>query len=592
MCNIEKMDINTEIQLALKHYQAGNLKQAENVLINIVEFQSNNITAINLLGIISYQLKDYDSVIQYMTKLISLTPDNAQAYYILGHSMQEKGQIDEALTYYQKTLQLNPNFADVYYNLGTIFQDKKRYDEAIFCYQKALQFNPNDVDAIFNTAVSLQEKRHFEEAINVYKKLLQLNLNLDEEYGRIGLSIQEMGRSEEAISFYKKANQLNPNNLIALYGLARCAPVNISYPAKTNMKVSLNKAIDGDFFVTLREKLDNTDCRIVCFGSSVTQQKKGYAPNLFRCFEEHYKMRRHSFLQVGYGGCNLKDAGIIFLPDVVAVKPDVCFLDWHTGFILLDEAELIAILEYMIETLLAIKCLPVFLFVYCTHSYNRRRQMRHLTEKILRAYGIPSINARNCSVDQNIHALLRDDVHLTDEGGRVFGECFFRQFLALLASPIQADTSTTICFPQDNKYFSFQTLDIGPGMIKGDFRKEGDYFILDSSNELFFELKGEILGFHMLIGPYSPIVSVEETDNAGQILNTTLHPLWDEFCHYERFSINIIYTSVCIDRYRGIRILITENAIDYSKCRRKYDFSKIGKLLKLSKVSIIGELLY
>jgi hypothetical protein len=39
------MDINKTIKLALEHFQAGNLQQAENICKEILNVQSNNITA-------------------------------------------------------------------------------------------------------------------------------------------------------------------------------------------------------------------------------------------------------------------------------------------------------------------------------------------------------------------------------------------------------------------------------------------------------------------------------------------------------------------------------------------------------------------
>jgi Tfp pilus assembly protein PilF len=39
------MDINKTIKLALEHFQAGNLQQAENICKEVLNVQSNNITA-------------------------------------------------------------------------------------------------------------------------------------------------------------------------------------------------------------------------------------------------------------------------------------------------------------------------------------------------------------------------------------------------------------------------------------------------------------------------------------------------------------------------------------------------------------------
>jgi tetratricopeptide (TPR) repeat protein len=205
------VNINNEIKSAMENYQAGNLQKTVNICKKIVKIQPNNINALNLLGIICYQIKDYDSAIKYSKKLINLNPGNARTYYILGHSMQEKGETDEAITHYQRSLQLDPNFADAYYNLGTILQDNKRYDEAISCYKKSLQLNPNDVDAYYNLARVLQEKEQFDEAITCYKKALQINPNLADAYNNIGTILIENEQFDEALTNCQKAFYLNPN---------------------------------------------------------------------------------------------------------------------------------------------------------------------------------------------------------------------------------------------------------------------------------------------------------------------------------------------------------------------------------------------
>jgi FkbM family methyltransferase len=214
------MHIESTIRSALENFQAGNLQQAENDLKKVLTVESNNITAIDLLGIIYYQLKSYNSAIQYMTKLLNLNPYNAKACYIIGHCLQEKGQLDEAATYYQKTLQLDANFPDAHYNLGTIFQDKKRNDEAISCYQKALEINPLDTDAYCNLGRVLQDKGQIDEAMDCYQKALGLNANDEKIFVDLGYAFQEKGQLDEARTYYQKAIQINPSEPTAYINLA------------------------------------------------------------------------------------------------------------------------------------------------------------------------------------------------------------------------------------------------------------------------------------------------------------------------------------------------------------------------------------
>jgi FkbM family methyltransferase len=214
------MHIDNTIRSALENFQAGNFQQAENDLKKVLTVESNNISAINLLGIIYYQLKSYNSAIQYMRRLLNVNPYNAKAHYIIGHCLQEKGQLDEAATYYQKTLQLDANFPDVYYNLGTIFQDKKRNDEAISCYQKALEINPLDTDAYCNLGRVLQDKGQLDEAMDCYQKALQINPNLADEYNNIANILLEKRQPDEAVTYYQKAIQINPSEPTAYINLA------------------------------------------------------------------------------------------------------------------------------------------------------------------------------------------------------------------------------------------------------------------------------------------------------------------------------------------------------------------------------------
>ena len=304
------MDTRKAVKLALEYFQAENLQQAENVCKEIVKVQSNNITALNLLGLIYYQLKNYHSAIQYMKKFIHLNPSNAQAYYILGHSMQEKGDIDEAITHYRKSLQLNPNFVDVYYNLGTIFQDKKRKDDAIFCYQKALQLNPTDTDAYYNIGLILQEKGQLNEAIPYYQKALQLNPNLADACNNIGLILQEKGQLNEAIPYYQKALQLNPNlavSAIRLMQLSKMNAIKRLLEKENPLILEIGSHIGSDTKLILNSFRDIT---IYCFEPD---------PRCITKFKSNIKDNRCALIEVAVSNTN----GTILLNLSGGVNPDM-----------------------------------------------------------------------------------------------------------------------------------------------------------------------------------------------------------------------------------------------------------------------------
>jgi protein O-GlcNAc transferase len=240
-----KMNNRKTLQRAIELYQAGELKQAESLCREIVKKQPENTDALHLLGVLSYQLGNYDSAIEYLHKTLRFIPANAYVHYNLGNVYKNKKDVDKAISCYQKALQLNPGFFEAYHNLGMVFQVNNQLDEATACYQKAVRINPNLADAYYNLgtisqdrglpdeaiafyrkAVQLEpkladawfnmgniflDKRQFDEAASCYHKVMELTPMLAPPYYNLGIISEEKGQFTEAINLYQKALQLDPN---------------------------------------------------------------------------------------------------------------------------------------------------------------------------------------------------------------------------------------------------------------------------------------------------------------------------------------------------------------------------------------------
>jgi len=205
------MDVDKAIQLALDNHQSGNLQQAENIYREILRDEPNNFYALHYLGILYYQLRNYDAAIKYIRKASELNPTAADAFYNLGNVYKDSGHLDEAINCFQKSLELNPQNADAYNNQGIIYKDKGELNEAITSFQEAIHLNPNHIIAYYNLGVIYKDKKQFDEAIQCFQKVLLLNPNIIAAYHYLGIIYQEKEQIDEAITQYQKAIQLNPN---------------------------------------------------------------------------------------------------------------------------------------------------------------------------------------------------------------------------------------------------------------------------------------------------------------------------------------------------------------------------------------------
>jgi protein O-GlcNAc transferase len=265
------MDVNRSMQLAIKHYGAGNLQQAESLCREILKNEPNNAGAFHLLGIIYYRVGDYDSATSYIKEALKFNPEYAEAYSILGSITKAKGQLNEAITYFQKAIDLNPRYVDAYYNLGNAFVEKEQPDDAVTCYEKAIDLNPhfasayNNLGNVFldmgqldqaityyskalaenphvavtynNLANALSEKEQFAEAITCYQKALNLNPADAKTYLNLGNAMKKQGKMSEAVAAYDRALEYKPGYIEALW--ARCiAQLPIVYPDQPSIQVS------------------------------------------------------------------------------------------------------------------------------------------------------------------------------------------------------------------------------------------------------------------------------------------------------------------------------------------------------------------
>jgi protein O-GlcNAc transferase len=239
------MNIDKSTQLALTHYKAGNIKEAENICRKILKKQPKNFNLLHFFGIIHDQLGNHDLAIKYIQKALhfnsnmpeayhslgnafqangqfddaitcyqkalKLNPNLSGAYNCLGNTLQAKGQLDDAITYYQKAIELDGNFYGAYHNLGNVLESKGEIDEAITCYQKALNLNPNLVDAYCSLGDIFQNRGQPDEAITCYQKALNLNPNLSNTYNNLGIVLKEKGQLANAIKCFQNALQLNPD---------------------------------------------------------------------------------------------------------------------------------------------------------------------------------------------------------------------------------------------------------------------------------------------------------------------------------------------------------------------------------------------
>ncbi len=243
--NQKTLAVQQAIDNALQHHLIGDLGKAEALYKKILESNPNQSDALHYLGVISFQIENYDIAIDLIRKSIKVNPDNhkahsnlglvfqrqgkfndavncfnkaleiksdsAEAYNNLGNALKALGQLDDASTNYSTALTIKPDYAEAHNNLGFLFQEQGKLEDAVDCYHKALANNPNFAGAHNNLGNAYLEKLELENAIACYRKALAIDPNFADVHNNLGNAYLEQINFEDALASYHKALAINPN---------------------------------------------------------------------------------------------------------------------------------------------------------------------------------------------------------------------------------------------------------------------------------------------------------------------------------------------------------------------------------------------
>ena len=105
-------------QMAIAHYEAGRLEEAEKICCEILRSQMNSEKGWLVLSAIAYNRDEMEKASDYLQKVKAINPQNVDAYNNLGVILREQGKVEEAIVNFKQAIAIMPNLATAHYHLG------------------------------------------------------------------------------------------------------------------------------------------------------------------------------------------------------------------------------------------------------------------------------------------------------------------------------------------------------------------------------------------------------------------------------------------------------------------------------------------
>ncbi|MDA0230639.1 MAG: tetratricopeptide repeat protein [Proteobacteria bacterium] len=198
------------VDLAVQHFNAGRLSEAERVCEKILRKDPDHPVTLHLLGVITHRLGRNEAAADLIAKALDLRPDMTAAHFNHALALTALGRLDEAIASYRKALALKPDYPEAHNNIGNALQNLQRPKEAVASFQAALALKPNYAAAHNNLGLALRDLGELGEAMASYHKALAIMPKYAEAHANLGLVLQEMGNPEEAVTSYRRALDFQP----------------------------------------------------------------------------------------------------------------------------------------------------------------------------------------------------------------------------------------------------------------------------------------------------------------------------------------------------------------------------------------------
>ncbi|MFT4070292.1 MAG: hypothetical protein QM654_00045 [Dysgonamonadaceae bacterium] len=160
--------LKIECYLQLESYNQA-LKLSEEVLNDENEPES---VILSELGSVYVEADYFDEAILYLEKSLEFDSDNLSAINDLAYAFEMKSNFEKAILYTNKILDIDPYSFEAWFNLGKLYSFTSQYEKAIDALDFALSINDSDISTLILKAHCLSLSGQPEEAINLFKECL------------------------------------------------------------------------------------------------------------------------------------------------------------------------------------------------------------------------------------------------------------------------------------------------------------------------------------------------------------------------------------------------------------------------------------
>ena len=157
-------DASALFALAVRHHQAGQLFEAENLYHQVLRSDGNHFGSLHHLGMIALQRGQTQTALDVIGRAIAINDRVPDCHFNMAFALQTLGRPREAVAHYRRAIELKPDYVEAHTNLGNVLKDLGNYRDAAELYERVIALKPS-AEAHYNLANALSQLGRVDDAV-------------------------------------------------------------------------------------------------------------------------------------------------------------------------------------------------------------------------------------------------------------------------------------------------------------------------------------------------------------------------------------------------------------------------------------------
>ncbi len=212
---------------ALKLYNAGQLKDSNRILQNLVTLNPEDLESWLYLGLIQEDLGDFEGALNAYSAILKVDEKQSSIWMnlaIVNGKMKNYQRSEEALKVAMEVaIETGQPRAIIWNNFGTLFAETNRYEDAQKMFEIVLKLEPGNETAAKNLSeVRRISRKDYVSSLDTDQAQQKVTEDPDNalSWYEYGLALKSEGMRSDAINAFTRSIQINSNNAWTYYDLA------------------------------------------------------------------------------------------------------------------------------------------------------------------------------------------------------------------------------------------------------------------------------------------------------------------------------------------------------------------------------------